>query len=601
MTCAARAAALALAALSLALAAFSLAPRAAGAGAEAPRIENLEGPRAVGRYELFETQADVAPLPANPFDPAQIDVQAVFVAPDGSERRAIGFWYQAYERSLAGDVETRTPVGAPHFRVRFTPDRVGAWRWHWEVKTPAGEVRSEKRRLRVGRSRRPGFLRRSRRDDRYLAFDDGSAYFAVGENLSWSDARGTYAYDAWLAALAGQGASWARLWMPSWAMGIEWSDTGLGDYTARLDRAWQLDAVLLEAERRGIAVQLVLQNHGAFSTTANSEWAGNPYNAANGGPLASAAAFWTDPEAKAFFQRRLRYVVARWGYSTALLAWELWNEADLVDGYESATVAAWHQEMADLIRALDPQDHLVTTSFAVFVFDPNVWRAGLDLTQLHFYATYDSGGGPVVIAPNVSEQVIDFTSRRRDQVALPVLFAELGVDSRGPAETRAADPGGLGVHDGLFAGIVSGGYGTAMTWWWDNLIDLEPDLYYPMFGAAARFVEGVRFDRERFETAVGAVAGSARPLVFRGLQGRRTLLAWLKDDAHQWYAPDPAPIAGATLRLGALPRGRWCGSWFDTWAGSDLEPLKLRGSRPLEIAVPTFTGDVALRLRRCRR
>ena len=316
----------------------------------------------------------MTPAAANPFDPAQIDVRGVFMGPDGSVREAIGFWYQDYERALEDGVEVRTPLGAPHFRVRFTPDRAGVWRWYWKVTTPAGEARSEVRRLRVGPSERPGFLRRSRRDDRYLAYDDGSAYFAVGENLCWYDARGSYAYDAWLAALAEQGANWARLWMPSWAMGIEWSDTGLGDYGARLDRAWQLDAVLAEAERRGIAVQLVLQNHGAFSTVYNSEWAANPYNAANGGILESAAEFWTDPEARALFQRRLRYTVARWGYSTAILAWELWNEAELSDGYAAADAIGWHREMADFLRAHDPQGHLVTTSYSLPILHIGVWN-----------------------------------------------------------------------------------------------------------------------------------------------------------------------------------------------------------------------------------
>jgi len=574
-------------------------PLPARAGAP-PQIAALEGPERVARYELFETRAEVTPAVANPFDPAQIDVRGVFVTPNGREREAIGFWHQEYERSLEGSVEVLTPVGAPHFRVRFTPDRAGVWRWYWRVKTPAGEVQSEKRRLRVGKSKRPGFLRVSRRDPRQLAYDDGSAYFAVGENLSWYDARGTYAYDAWLAALAEQGASWARLWMPSWAMGIEWSDTGLGDYTARLGRAWQLDAVLAEAERRGVAVQLVLQNHGAFSTSANSEWDANPYNAANGGPLQTAAEFWTSPEARALFQRRLRYVVARWGYSTAILAWELWNEADLTDGYAGGDPIGWHREMADFLRVLDPHDHLVTTSFAVFLLDLGVWSdSGLDLTQLHLYSTFDSESGPVTIVPNLSQAVVELSAARRQVAAQPMLFAELGVDARGPAETKAADPGGIGVHDGLFAGIVSGGYGTAMTWWWDNLIDLEPDLYYPMLGAAARFVEGVRFDRERFEPFTATAEGSARPLVARGLQGRRTLLLWLKDDAYQWYAPDEAEITGATLHLDALPRGRWCGAWYDTWSGADLAPVRTRG--PASLVVPPFSRDLALHLHRCRR
>ena len=44
-----------------------------------------------------------------------------------------------------------------------------------------------------------------------------------------------------------------------------------------------------------------------------------------------------------------------------------------------------------------------------------------------------------------------------------------------------------------------------------------------MFGAAARFVAGVRFDREAFASLEGAAAGTARPVVVYGLQGRRTL------------------------------------------------------------------------------
>jgi len=59
------------------------------------------------------------------------------------------------------------------------------------------------------------------------------------------------------------------------------------------------------------------------------------------------------------------------------------------------------------------------------------------------------------------------------------------------------------------------------------------------------------------------------------------------------------PVAGATLRLDALPRGRWCGHWYDTWAGTEGEPVRVRGRRPASLAVPTFEGDVALRLRRC--
>jgi hypothetical protein len=426
--------------------------------------------------------------------------------------------------------------------------------------SPAGATRSKPRALEVAPSARRGFLRRSPHDDRHLAFDDGSPWFAVGENLGWYDARGTFAYDSWLSRLAAQKANYARLWMPSWAMGIEWKDTGLRDYTNRLDRAWQLDHVLREAGRRGIEVMLSIQNHGQFSTVYNSAWADNPYNAANGGPLALPQQFFTDPTARELFKRRLRYIVARWGHATNLLAWELWNEADLTDRYRSTDSLAWHREMVDWLRALDPHDHLVSTSFSLSLVDNAVWTgAGLDFTQIHFYSLVDRGGAPVVLGPNLAENVVAFTAARRAIAALPILFAEIGVDARGPAETRANDPDGIGVHDGLWAGVVSGGFGTAMTWWWDNLIDVEPDL-----------------------------------------QGDGAFVVWIKDDEFQWYAPQSAPIADGVLALDDLPPGPWCGRWYDPWAGAwGAAVLPLAGGGPVALPVPEFSRDLALRLRRC--
>ena len=95
----------------------------------------------------------------------------------------------------------------------------------------------------------------------------------------------------------------------------------------------------------------------------------------------------------------------------------------------------------------------MTTSFAVFLFDPNVWlNAGLDLTQLHFYSTFDTAASPRS-SGRTSRRTCRSSPRRASRSRRsPSLFGELGVDSRGPAETNAADPGGIGVHDGLFAG-----------------------------------------------------------------------------------------------------------------------------------------------------
>jgi hypothetical protein len=203
--------------------------------------------------------------------------------------------------------------------------------------------------------------------------------------------------------------------------------------------------------------------------------------------------------------------------------------------------------MAALLRALDPNRHLVTTSHALYPLDPNVWvEGGLDFTQIHFYADVFPA------LHDISATVTSLTADRLAVTGKPVLFGELGL---GDLETtRAADPTGIAVHDGLWAGVVSGGIGTGMTWWWNNLVAAEPDRYYPVFGAVARFVDGVRWDRERFAPARTNVE-SAHSIVAYGLAGKRTLLLWLKDDAFQWDAPDAVQVSDASLTVAK----RWCG------------------------------------------
>jgi len=47
---------------------------------------------------------------------------------------------------------------------------------------------------------------------------------------------------------------------------------------------------------------LSIQNHGALSEVFGPEWAKNPCNAANGGPLESPGEFWRDAEARSLFE-----------------------------------------------------------------------------------------------------------------------------------------------------------------------------------------------------------------------------------------------------------------------------------------------------------
>lgn len=567
-----------------------------------PRVDRVDFPKQVGTWERFESEARIRRADGNPFDPAQVDVRGEFRAPDGTRHEIPGFVTRDYERSLVGGFEKLQPLGPLAWKLRFTPTQPGRWRFRWKVETLHGRDQTRWRRFKVTAPApdRHGFLRPSPLDPRYLRFDDGTPYFAVGENLAWYDGRGTFAYDDWFAKLSAQGVSYVRLWMPSWAFGLEWirrengaivSNT-LGDYTDRLDRAWQLDYVLDAAERHGIHVMLCLQNHGAFSTDANSEWADNPYNAANGGPLADPVDFFDDVPSRELFQRRLRYVVARWGHSTHILAWELWNEVNLAASTSLPEVQSWHAEAARELLALDPFDHMITTSVSLGEEENALWfLPEIAFTQSHTYNwpfTFDTG----FLLTSLLERV---------RVAgKPALIGETGADFRGPGETLATDPAHIGFHDGLWVGVMAETFGTGMTWWWDNLID--PLDLYGHFGAVARFVEGVAFDEQGFVAYRPTVTAPGRNLTAYALVGDSYTLAWVKNLDHHFgntgSAGDPVPVEGAMLTLEGV-EGYWTVEWIDAYDGSSIivvTPVPTAGS--LELAVPSFLGDVALRLHR---
>jgi hypothetical protein len=359
------------------------------------------------------------------------------------------------------------------------------------------------------------------------------------------------------------------------------------------------------AASSGLALMLSLQNHGPFSLAFNSEWAQNPYNAANGGPLEHPEQVFTDATAQELFRRRLRYCVARWSYAPHLLAWELWNEVDLTNAFAPAVVAAWHRDMAAYLRSIDPNRHLVSTSFSLYpsiVDTPDYARivddANLDFTQIHRYTTL--GNGTVVGDSDVSHDTPRLTALMIREHARPTLVAEYGVNATDANTTATLDPDAIALHDALWSSALAGGFGAAMTWWWDTYIDATPDVVYPMFGALVAFVEGVAWDRERLSATTASVTSPTKRLEMHGLDGTGVRLGWIKNDDDQWNHRDRSVVTDAVCDIGGKRGQHWYAQWFDTTTGSVVAAQDIAPRDPATLPVPPFVGDIALRLRRGR-
>jgi hypothetical protein len=153
----------------------------------------------------------------------------------------------------------------------------------------------------------------------------------------------------------------------------------------------------------------------------NDCWPRNPYSAVKGGPCVNANAFFTNSSAPIFYQKRLRYLVGRCGYSAHLLAWEFFNEIDNVfDVLQASDVYAWHDRVGEWLHTNDPFGHLVTTSLTGGSDRPELWRSPqLDFANYHSY----NEPSPASRLASVSQS---FLSR----YGKPVLIGEYGVDWR---------------------------------------------------------------------------------------------------------------------------------------------------------------------------
>src|SRR3990172_7698395 len=336
-------------------------------------------PDEIGRFEPLELQIQTDIAPSNPFDPEELDIRVEFTSASGTTVEVGAFWYQEF------DATGRTRIGEPGWRARFTPAETGAWTA--VARIPSRGLDSAAVGFRVIESDSPGFVRVHPSNPRYFAFDDGSFFFPIGLNIGWWSGAGDALtdYEKWITSFAANGGNTIRVWMAEWSFGLEWNDTPLGDYTNRLRRAWLLDQIFAMAEDRDVYVVLVLLNCADFNDWQTSGWSRNPYNAARGGPLERPEQFVTDSTARALLQRRLNYIVNRWGYSPRLLAWEWWNEVNLAP-FSDETLIPWLQEMTAYLRAHDVNDHLITNSYAIRDISP-IWALPeLDIIQKHEYA-----------------------------------------------------------------------------------------------------------------------------------------------------------------------------------------------------------------------
>lgn len=475
-----------------------------------PKIDGLTFPSTVNLFDLYEITFQLGDY-ANPYDPDVIDVYAEFTAPDGQVSKVNGFYYEGYRFEQYKGYEKSQPDSRGNgWKVRFTPHQEGVWHFTLHATDKKGVVRLNS----YGNTdltfnckaveNTCGFITKA--NTRYLKREvvaNGKrqfhSFFPIGPNVAWYTCKsyynfatpyGIYEYERRIDSLAGR-ANYMRIWLNRTQYlslyGYEYTQTVGGnpplyfDNTLNQKDAAELDHIIQYAAKNGIAIMPCIFTYGDFKADPKhdgaldknpADWRVNPYNTVLG--LKSPTDFFTDKGAQRIARNLIRYIIARWGYATNIVAWELWNEISNMDLDKQAydkycdIVTQWHNDMARYVRSNDPFHHLVTTSIGYesesILFD-RIFN-DLDIVQYHHYANVQKARSKELISHRLY-----LASLKEQRVYPKKLFfiGEFGFGSSDSQRYLEKDPHGIDLHNTLWSTLFSGTMSSASFWQWTAL------------------------------------------------------------------------------------------------------------------------------------
>jgi hypothetical protein len=593
----------------------------------------LSAPAGVAAYSRCEVRFELSRDYDNPFDPrSSIAMDGVFTGPSNEVTRVPAFYGQDYRRVQAGRGEDLVPCGRPYWAVRFCPKAAGSYTWQIEgVESGGDRLTTEPATLAVTPAKHRGYARVDR-SGRWFAFEDGSFLYPIGINLrSPIDERNRQSLDfalphgsdglrtmeRYMGRMGGAGMNFARTWLTSWWLGLEWRNDwpgyhGLGRYN--LANAWRIDALIECARTNNVLMEFTLNYQAPFITRYDTEWWICPYNAMNGGPLHASENVLVDPAALRLFGNYYRYIAGRYGWDPQVFGWTLWNEVNEVN-WNPAELVPWHTRMAGLMKSLDQGRHIISTEF---IGDPGVaevWSLPqIEYTQL---SAYNRGLG---LVDTFAARVADL-----EPFGKPMVLEEYGAHAGGCSMPATATE----IHDGLWIGWTLPVASAPMAWWWNLVFEKGLDRYYTAF---AKFAWGEDLRGEEWACGKLGIEG-APSLSALARRGKTRVHGWIYSPAMteirfpraEWGMQshllnaeyqqqvgrrfDPlkakpgarfATVSGATLVLRGMPEGRYVARFYDTWEPDKpvVEASVLGDGPEMRVSLPVLDRDIGFKIER---
>jgi hypothetical protein len=421
----------------------------------------------IRQFEKAEFSISLSTAFENPYDYREIAVDMHIITPS-ARTLILPVYFESRDKNRSA------------WKARFTPQEQGNYEYHFVLikkGNPVAETKSAK--FKAEPSAGNGFLHIH--DFWSFRFDSGKKFRGIGENIGWESRSfedPKWTYDYLLPTLSSNGANFFRTWMCVWNLPLTWKkirDTKrYNDSNGYFHEGGirRMDELVELSDSLGLYIMLAFDWHGALMPEA--EWKMHPYNINNGGTANSPTEFFTDEEAKAQYRNKLRYIVARWGYSTSIAAWEFFNEIDNAaftrTPHDSVIIAhahitQWHDEMSTFLKKIDPYQHIVTTSISHRDIEGMNDLPNIDLNQKHIY-------NRTHLLPRTLREY----SKKHNK---PYVIGEYGYDWNWDNVKHEAGPEfDYDYKRGLWYGLFNPTPIVPMTWWWEFFDERNMTPYF---------------------------------------------------------------------------------------------------------------------------
>lgn len=444
----------------------------------------------------------------NPYDPNQVQVECIYTASSGTYKR-YGFYYRDFMTQNNEWIETPTNY---KFRIRFAPPTIGTYGVIINLLINGIITESVSRVFYVTSSGNPGHLKMANGNLRKMKFENGSMFFALGQNIPYAiptlttncapsayDCITPYSFNKqreFMQDLANNGGNFVRIRLDVLNMLAEWrykkflaSDPSpnlsiplnkyLTNYNDNQRYLWELDKTFSLMEGQDLYCMLSILNDqsftidGGYDPTHIYTWNNNPYNTITGNNLAGCKAFFINPLSKATYQKWLYYLSARYGYSTRLGVLEMINETNGLANSNSTSapyqlgtsfatdVTNWICDMTYYLDNFYPW-HPKTNGNP---YEPNVpVEPCLNIWSKNYYSNFIQN---TLSFTNYGKYADANEGRFNDQAKVfynsykPFIFGELGFSDSSNCMDKHND---RQFHNTLWATAMMGGIGSGLYW-----------------------------------------------------------------------------------------------------------------------------------------